>query len=240
MRSSAPGAKFSTSTSHFLISSLSTRLPCGCFEFDRDRALVVIEHGEVERVRALHIHQLTAGDIADAGALDLDHVGAEPCQQLGTSRTRLHMGEIENADTVERLAGLAEWLFRGRRHCGFRLAVRTLPKRLRAFNRSGSGPRSQCGRGKTTCNATQQLRLCLRLCLRLRLGGALVAAGLRRRLRAGLCARLAGLAGFRAFDFAFFAIFLSISRSCPRRRASRSVFSIALGPRLRGDERTKV
>ena len=32
MRSSAPGAKFSTSTSHFLISSLSTRLPCGCLE----------------------------------------------------------------------------------------------------------------------------------------------------------------------------------------------------------------
>ncbi len=32
MRSSAPGAKFSTSTSQVLISSLSTRLPCGCLE----------------------------------------------------------------------------------------------------------------------------------------------------------------------------------------------------------------
>ena len=28
----APGAKFSTSTSHDLISASSTRLPCGCFE----------------------------------------------------------------------------------------------------------------------------------------------------------------------------------------------------------------
>ena len=32
MRSSAPGAKFSTSTSQLLISSSSTRLPCGCLE----------------------------------------------------------------------------------------------------------------------------------------------------------------------------------------------------------------
>ena len=28
----APGAKFSTSTSHFLINSSSTRFPCGCLE----------------------------------------------------------------------------------------------------------------------------------------------------------------------------------------------------------------
>src|SRR5436309_11080521 len=33
--------------------------------------------------------QLTARNIANPGALDLDHVGAEPCQQLRASRSRL-------------------------------------------------------------------------------------------------------------------------------------------------------
>ncbi len=82
---------------------------------DRDRALVVVEHGEVERVRALHVDQLAARDVADARTLDLDHVGAEPGEQLRAGRTRLHMREVENAHAVERLAGLAERLLRGRR-----------------------------------------------------------------------------------------------------------------------------
>ena len=77
---------------------------------DRDRALVVVEHREVERVGALHVHQLAARDVADTRALDLDHVGAEPGQQLGAGRARLHVGEIENAHAGERLAGLAPGL----------------------------------------------------------------------------------------------------------------------------------
>src|SRR3984885_5307052 len=47
---------------------------------ERDRALVVIEHGEIQAVDVRDILQLAARDVADAGTLDLDYVGAEPCQ----------------------------------------------------------------------------------------------------------------------------------------------------------------
>ena len=106
---------------------------------DRDRALVVVEHREIERVRALHVDQLTARDVAHARTLDLDHVGTEPGQQLRAGRTGLHMREIENAHPVERLAGLAEGLFGRRRQQRFRgrllrgrLALAVILLRLRA------------------------------------------------------------------------------------------------------------
>jgi hypothetical protein len=51
-----------------------------------DRALVVVQHGEIQAVHIRHVLQLAAGDVADAGAFDLDHVGAEPCQQLRAGR----------------------------------------------------------------------------------------------------------------------------------------------------------
>ena len=54
---------------------------------ERDRALVVVEHGEIQAVDVRHVLQLTARDVADAGALDLDHVGAEPGQQLRAGRS---------------------------------------------------------------------------------------------------------------------------------------------------------
>src|SRR5579862_7596311 len=50
---------------------------------ERDRALVVVEHGEIEAVGAGHVAQLRARDVANAGALDLDAIGAEPREQLG-------------------------------------------------------------------------------------------------------------------------------------------------------------
>src|SRR5258706_9302683 len=68
-----------------------------------DRTLVVVEHGEVQAVDIWHILQLTARNIADARALDLDHIGAEPGQQLRAGRSRLDVGEIENANALERL-----------------------------------------------------------------------------------------------------------------------------------------
>ena len=46
---------------------------------------------------------LTARNIANPGALDLDHVGAEPCQQLRASRSRLDVRKIENANALQRL-----------------------------------------------------------------------------------------------------------------------------------------
>ena len=74
---------------------------------DGDRALVVVEHGEIEAVGVRHVAQLAARDVADARTLDLDHVGAEPGEQLRAGRPRLHVGEVENAHAGERLAGLA-------------------------------------------------------------------------------------------------------------------------------------
>jgi hypothetical protein len=68
------------------------------FGVDGNRTLVVVEHGEIERVGALHVDQLTTRDVADTRTLDFDHVGAEPGEQLRAGRARLHMREIENAD----------------------------------------------------------------------------------------------------------------------------------------------
>ena len=70
---------------------------------ERDRALVVVEHGEIQAVDIRDVLQLAARDVADAGALDLDHVGAEPCQQLRAGRPGLDVGEIENANALQRL-----------------------------------------------------------------------------------------------------------------------------------------
>ncbi len=52
----------------------------------RDRALVVIEHGEIEAVDLGNILQLTARDVANPRTLDLDDVSAEPGEKLRTCR----------------------------------------------------------------------------------------------------------------------------------------------------------
>ena len=82
---------------------------------DGDRALVAVEHREIEAVLPLHVAQLAARDVADAGTLDLDAVGAHVAEQLRAGRARLHVGEVEHLDAVERLAGLAPRLGRGLR-----------------------------------------------------------------------------------------------------------------------------
>src|SRR3546814_103416 len=69
---------------------------------ERDGALVVVEHGEVEAVDIGNVAELAAGGVADARPLDLDHVGPEPGQELRAGRTGLHVGEIQDADTFER------------------------------------------------------------------------------------------------------------------------------------------
>jgi hypothetical protein len=61
---------------------------------ERDRALVVVQHRKVKAVHIRNIAQLPARDVARAGPLDLDHIGAEPGEKLGAGRTRLHMGEV--------------------------------------------------------------------------------------------------------------------------------------------------
>ncbi len=67
---------------------------------DRDRALVVVEHREIQAVDAGNVAQLPARDVTFAGTFHLDDVGAEPRQQLRAGRSRLHVSEIQNLDAV--------------------------------------------------------------------------------------------------------------------------------------------
>ena len=63
-----------------------------------DRALVGVQHGEIERIHVRYVAQLAAGDIADSGPFHLDHVSPEPSQKLGAGGARLDMGEVQNFD----------------------------------------------------------------------------------------------------------------------------------------------
>ena len=83
---------------------LDHRLALRRLQVDGDAALVRVQHREIEAVGALHVLQLAAGDVAAAGHLDLDHVGAHPRQQLRPGRARLDMAQIENAHTFESFA----------------------------------------------------------------------------------------------------------------------------------------
>ena len=74
------------------------------FGIDGDRALVAVQHREIETVRTRNIAELSAGDVTHARPFDLDDVGAHIGEQLRAGRSRLHMGEIENAHAIKRLA----------------------------------------------------------------------------------------------------------------------------------------
>ena len=146
MRSSAPGAKFSTSTSQCLDQPIEDFLALGMLGVDGDRALRAVEHGEIEAVGALHVAQLAARDVADARPFDLDHVGAHIGEKLRAGRPRLHVGEVENLDAVERPARLAPRLGDSAaasrsplRPCGFRrrLLRLELSRLLGGFLRRG-------------------------------------------------------------------------------------------------------
>jgi hypothetical protein len=76
-------------------------LALGLLGVQCQRALVAVEHREVQRVGIGNVTQLGAGDVARAGALDLDHVRAEPGQELRTGGAGLHVGEVDDLDAVE-------------------------------------------------------------------------------------------------------------------------------------------
>jgi hypothetical protein len=80
---------------------LQHHLALGLLGVQRQRALVAVEHGEVECVDVRDVAQLRARDVAGARALDLDHVGAEPGQHLCAGGTGLDMGEVDDLDAVE-------------------------------------------------------------------------------------------------------------------------------------------
>src|SRR5664279_3620861 len=99
----------------------------GMLGIDRYRTLAAVEHGEIQAVGVGNVAQLPARDVAGARTLDLDHVGAHVGEQLGAGRPRLHVREVENAQTVERAAGLAIGLgTRLRQVAGFAVAIRLL------------------------------------------------------------------------------------------------------------------
>jgi len=68
---------------------------------ERQRALVAVELGEVQRIDIRNVAKLAARHVTRAGAFDLDHVGAEPRQHLGTGRAGLDVGEVDDLDVVE-------------------------------------------------------------------------------------------------------------------------------------------
>ncbi len=88
----------------FLHQRLEDFLALRILGVDGDRALVVVEHREIEAVDVGDVAQLAARDVALARSLHLDDVGAQPCQKLRAGRARLHVGEVENLDAVQCLA----------------------------------------------------------------------------------------------------------------------------------------
>ncbi len=96
----------------FLDQPVEDFLALGMLGVDRDRALRAVEHGEIEAVLPFHVAQLAARDVADAGPLHLDAIGAHIGEQLRAGRPRLHMGEVEDFHAVERPARLAPRLCR--------------------------------------------------------------------------------------------------------------------------------
>src|SRR6185436_10527071 len=79
-------------------------LAFGMLGVDGDRALVPVEHREVEAVYSRDVAQLAARDIPLAGSFHLDDVGSEPRQQLRAGWTGLNVREIEDANPVQCLA----------------------------------------------------------------------------------------------------------------------------------------
>ena len=101
MRSSAPGPKFSTMTSDSLIIFSSTALPSGFLVSRVSERLLLLSMVKYSASASGTVAQLAAGHVAGAGTLDLDHVGAEPGQQLGAGRAGLNVGEVDDLDALE-------------------------------------------------------------------------------------------------------------------------------------------
>ena len=87
MRSSAPGPKFSTSTSDSRISFSSTSLPSGFLVSSVSEFLLLLSIVKYS-ASASGMSRNWLRVTSPTGTLDLDHVGAEPGQQLGARRAR--------------------------------------------------------------------------------------------------------------------------------------------------------
>ena len=75
-------------------------------EVERDRALVAVEPEVVGRIVAVPRRAPGARVVAAAGALDLDHVGAEVAERHRRERAREHAREVGDEQPVERSGGV--------------------------------------------------------------------------------------------------------------------------------------
>src|SRR2546428_6246648 len=73
-------------------------------EVERDALFVGVEQEEVARVDTGLLGATVAPGLSLAGLLDLDDLGAEPRQHLGARRAGLELGEVQDADAVQRCA----------------------------------------------------------------------------------------------------------------------------------------
>src|SRR5271165_3669177 len=66
-----------------------------------DAALVGVEQHEVLGIDALFVGRRAAALLAPGRLLDLDHLGAEPCQGQGAGRPGLELGQVDYPNTVQ-------------------------------------------------------------------------------------------------------------------------------------------
>ena len=99
MRSIAPGAKFSTSTSASRISFSMTSLPSGVLVLiasDRLLLLSIVKYRASTSGMSRSWWRVTSPPVVP---LDLQHVGAEPGEHLGAGRAGLDAGEVDDLDS---------------------------------------------------------------------------------------------------------------------------------------------
>ena len=76
-------------------------LPASVFGFNVMRALVPVQHREIQAVDARNVAKLAAGGIALTRSFNLDDVGSEPRQNLCARRSRLHVRHVQNSNALQ-------------------------------------------------------------------------------------------------------------------------------------------
>src|SRR2546425_11168872 len=74
-------------------------LAFGALHVDGDRALVAVEHREIQAVSIRNVAQLAAGRVP-LGILELDDVRPHPGEELRARRAGLDVRHVEDADAL--------------------------------------------------------------------------------------------------------------------------------------------
>jgi hypothetical protein len=124
-----PGSEVLDEDVAFLDQAPEHLLALRVLRIERQRALVVVQHREIEAVHIRNVLELLAGGVADPGPLDLDHVRSEPGQELGAGRAGLNVGEVQDADAFKGLA-------HGRSRISGRVSGFRVGRRFRSVSRA--------------------------------------------------------------------------------------------------------